>query len=562
MRDGVTLYADVYRPNAEGKYPIILIRTPYDKTNIAMGMGNQLHPVHAAQRGYVVLMQDVRGMFSSQGTFDALTVEKNDGYDTVQWAAKLPYSDGRVGMFGGSYTGVTQIAAAASGAAPLLAITPRHTAANYYRGWTYQDGAFLLGFNILWTVTLSMGEIASKDLRPEEKTRQRDLLAAASDGFREVAAGLPLEKADVFASIGRASYFNDWLKHPAYDQYWKEIDFSRDFAGMRVAGLHFAGWYDIFLRGTIENYLGMLKSGRPQRLVIGPWVHGTDFGSRIGEWDSGYRSQGSALGVEAMQFRWFDHWLKGVENGAEKDPPVMVYVMGENRWREEQGWPLARALSTKFYLHSGGHANTRNGDGVLSVEPPASERPDAYVYDPMDPVPTRGGATTGTYPAALNDGVFDQRTVEDRDDVLVYSTPALSEDTEVTGPILLNLFASTSAIDTDFTAKLVDVHPDGYAAILCDGIIRGRYRVSFERAEILKPDGATEFTVDLTATSNLFKKGHQIRLEVSSSNFPKFDRNLNTGADYAGDAKVKAASQKVFHDGAHPSCLVLPIVPR
>ncbi len=563
MRDGVTLYADVYRPNAEGKFPVILMRTPYDKTNIALGMGNQLHPVHAAQRGYAVLIQDVRGMFSSGGTFDALTVEADDGYDTVQWAAKLPYSSGRVGMFGGSYTGVTQITAAAGAPAPLVAITPRHTTANYYRGWTYQDGAFLLGFNILWTITLSMGELASKDLRPEEKSRQKELLAEASDNFRELAARLPLEKTDVFCALGRASYFRDWLEHQSYDQYWRNIDFTRRFGEMKVAGLHFAGWYDIFLRGTIENYTGLTaKSSMPQKLVIGPWVHGTDFGSRIGEWDSGFKSQGSTFGVEAMQLRWFDHWLKGMDNGAEKGAPVMLYVMGENRWREEKEWPLARALSTKYYLRSGGHANTRNGDGFLSVEAPAEERPDAYVYDPMDPVPTRGGATTGTYPAALNDGVFDQRTIEDRDDVLVYSTPVLSDDREVTGPVTLTLFASTSEIDTDFTAKLADVHSDGYAAILCDGIIRGRYRTSFEKAEMLKPNSPTEFTIDLTATSNLFKKGHQIRLEVSSSNFPKFDRNLNTGADYAKDGKVNVASQKVFHDAVHPSCLVLPIVPR
>lgn len=563
MRDGVVLYSDVYRPNTEGRFPVLIIRTPYDKDNVALAIGNQIHPVHAAQRGYVVLMQDVRGMFSSRGTFEPFTHEMTDGHDTIQWAAGLPYSNGKVGMFGGSYTGVTQILAAMGHPSPLIAVTARHTAANYYRDWTYQDGAFMLGFNILWTITLSMGELASQSLSIQEKTRQKAFLAEASDSFREVSSRLPVERTDVFKEIGRAHYYQEWLEHPSYDRYWENVDASRHFHEMKVAGLHLAGWYDIFLRGTIENYVGMAsRSGKPQKLVVGPWIHGTDFGSRIGEWDSGYMSQGSALGVESLQFRWFDRWLKGVENGIENEPPVLIYVMGENRWRQENEWPLSRAIRTRFYLRSGGSANSLSGDGALTTGPGADGPPDTFTYDPLNPVPTRGGATTGTYPAALNDGVFDQREVEKRSDVLVYTSDTLERDTEVTGPVTLTLFASSSQVDTDFTAKLVDVHPDGYAWNLCDGILRARFRESLERPELLTPERVYQLTIDLVATSNLFKKGHRIRLEVSSSNFPKFDRNLNTGRDYSKVAEVKTASQTVLHDAQHPSCLVLPIVVR
>lgn len=562
MRDGKILYSDVYRPDAEGRFPVLLIRTPYDKDNITSGIGFQIHPVHAAEKGYVVLTQDVRGMFTSEGTFDALNQEEKDGYDTIKWAAGLPYSTGRVGMFGGSYTGVTQMLAAMSKPPELMAITPRQTTANYYRGWTYQDGALLLGFDILWTITLCMGELASAKLTPEEKARQRKALALASDRFREVSSRLPLEKANVFDALNRAPYFGDWLDHPSYDQYWAKIDATKRFAEMSVPGLHIAGWYDIFLRGTLENFVGMLKSGKPQKLVIGPWLHGTDLGSRIGEWDSGYESQGSVVGIESMQLRWFDRWLKGVENGIDKGPPVLVYVMGENKWREENEWPLARTVYTRYHLESSGHANSLMGDGTLVTELPKTERRDVFVYDPTNPVPTKGGATTGTYPAALNDGVFDQQDLERRYDVLVYTTPLLEREMEVTGPVRLTLFASSSQVDTDFTGKLVDVRPDGYARILCDGIIRGRYRESFERPKPLSPGMVTGFSIDLTATSILFERGHRIRLEVSSSNFPKYDRNLNTGSDYSRDPEVKTALQTVYHGPAHPSCLTLPIIPR
>jgi uncharacterized protein len=562
MRDGVTLYSDVYRPNAEGKFPVLLIRTPYDKDNIGLAIGNQVHPVHAAQRGYVVLMQDVRGMFTSQGNFDALNQEVNDGYDTVRWAAALPYSNGKVGMFGGSYTGVTQILAAMAKPPELAAITPRHTSANYYRCWIYQDGALLLGFDLLWTITLCMGEIASANLPAEEKARQKKVLALASDNFREVSSRVPLEKTNVFETLGRAPYFREWLDHPSYDQYWAKTDAAKTLPEVKVPGLHFAGWYDIFLRGTIENYVGMVKSGKPQKLVIGPWVHGTDFGSRIGEWDSGFVSQGGVLGVEAMQLRWFDRWLKGLENGVENEPPVMIYVMGENRWREEKEWPLARTTYTKYYLQSGGRANSLVGDGVLAEEPSRLEQRDIFVYDPMNPVPTKGGATTGTYPAALNDGVFDQQDIERRYDILVYTSSVVEKDTEVTGHVKLSMFASSSQADTDFTAKLVDVHPDGYARNVCDGILRARYRESFERPKPLIPGNVYELNVDLTATSMLFARGHRIRLEISSSNFPKFDRNLNTGASYSRDGVVKTALQTVYHSPQYPSCLILPIIPR
>jgi putative CocE/NonD family hydrolase len=297
------------------------------------------------------------------------------------------------------------------------------------------------------------------------------------------------------------------------------------------------------------------------RLIIGPWFHSIMWPSIAGEVDYGVRAQGLAIDLEGIILRWFDHWLKGIDTGMLQEPPVKLFVMGENVWRDEQEWPLARARYTTYYFHSGGRANTRHGDGVLSVESPGHEPADYYLYDPRHPVPTRGGALC-CWEAAVPGGAFDQRAVEERPDVLVYSTPPLPQAVEVTGPIVVTLWASSSAIDTDFTAKLVDVEPSGYARNLTDGIIRARYRQTTARPTLIEPEKVYEYTIDLWATSNLFKAGHRIRVEVSSSNFPRFDRNPNTGRPFGQDAELRPAAQTIWHDADHPSHIVLPIVPR
>ncbi len=567
MRDGTILYADVYRPAAGGPVPVLLTRTPYDKSLVG-ALGNTLDPLRAARAGYAVVVQDTRGRWASEGEFYAFRHEAADGYDTVEWCAAQPWSTGKVGMFGRSYVGLTQWQAALARPPHLTAIVPTITAADYHEGWTYQGGAFELGFNLSWTLnTLATNTLwRRRETIPNfeevwaENTAAVDCLSCR---FRD----LPLVDFAPLKVADCAPYYFDWLAHPDYDDYWRQLDVSAHHDQIAVPALNVGGWYDIFLGGTIANYLGVREKGATpaarsgQKLLIGPWAHQAPFVNPVGDADFGRMSAQATIDLDAIHLRFYDYWLKGERNGLDDEPPVRIFVMGENVWRDENEWPLARAQNLPYYLHSGGHANSLRGDGVLSVDTPTSEPPDYYLYDPRDPVPTRGGPLC-CYPAALPIGAFDQRDVEERADVLVYNTAPLARDLEVTGPILVTLFAASSAPDTDFTAKLVDVFPDGYARNLTDGIIRARYRTSRERPTLLEPGRVDEYTIDLWATSNLFKAGHRIRLEISSSNFPRFDRNPNTGHAFGQDAELRPALQTILHDADHPSRVVLPVVPR
>jgi putative CocE/NonD family hydrolase len=334
-----------------------------------------------------------------------------------------------------------------------------------------------------------------------------------------------------------------------------------------VPACNVGGWYDIFLGGTIRNYLGMRENGgspnarQGQKLILGPWHHTLPLNNLVGEVNYGLSSTAVGADLDGMHIRWFDYWLKGKQNGLLEEPPVRIFVMGENTWRTENEWPLARTQYTKYYLHSNGNAKSLRGDGSLSPERPRSEPADVYVSDPRNPVPTKGGGLC-CWPAAVPGGAFDQRPVEERSDVLVYTTPVLEHDVEVTGPISVTLYAATSAVDTDFTAKLVDVHPDGYARNLTDSIIRGRYRETRKTAQLLTPGEVYEYTIDLWAISNVFKAGHCIRVEIASSNFPRFDRNPQTGEPSGEASRLEPALQHVFHDETQPSHIVLPIIPR
>ena len=565
MRDGVVLYADVYRPDSPGPFPVALQRTPYDKGSA--GSMTNLDPMKAARNGYAVVIQDTRGRYTSEGEFYAFRDEINDGYDTVEWAAAQPWSTGKVGMYGASYVGATQWLAAVARPPHLAAIVPNVTASNYHEGWAYQGGAFELGFNVSWTLlqlTLAnFGAISStKDVAAE---RRQELISAVNDmevSFRH----LPTKDLPQLQG-GLADYYYDWLAHPEFDDYWKNLCIEDNHPRLGVPACNIGGWYDIFLGGTIRNFLGMRANGgsddarRGQKLLIGPWQHGSRGGSVVGDHYFGIAADAMAADLDGVHFRWFDYWLKGINNGVLDEPPVRVFVMGDNAWRDEQEWPLARAQNTGYYLHSQGKANSSHGDGSLSPEPPGQEPPDVYLYNPADPVPTRGGGLCCNPYFAAN-GAFDQQEIEARPDVLVYSTPPLERDLEVTGPVTVTLWAATSQTDTDFTAKLVDVCEDGCARNLTDGIIRARYRNSSSHPSFLEPGRAYEFTIDLWATSNVFQRGHSIRVEISSSNFPRFDRNTNTGNVIAGDAEFKPALQTVMHDAQHPSRITLPVVPR
>lgn len=566
MRDGTLLYADIYRPDGPGPFPVLLQRTPYDK-HMPLSL-SMLDPLKAARHGYVVVIQDTRGRYTSGGEFYAFRDDIHDGYDTVEWAASQPWSSGKVGMYGNSYVGATQWQAAKACPPHLEAIAPRVTASNYHEGWTYQGGAFALGFNVSWTMgNLTLANFQRIAARKPVPQGSRGKLAQAVDAMEAAFRFLPLQ-AFPHLQDGLADYFYDWLAHPDYDDYWKHLSIEEAHARMTVPALNIGGWYDIFLGGTIRNYLGMREQGateaarRGQKLLIGPWQHGGSRGPGIaGDHYFGLGSDPLAIDLDGVLLRWFDYWLKGDNTGIMDDPPVRIFVMGDNVWRDEQEWPLARAQSVNYYFHSQGQANSTNGNGTLSPQPPGDEPPDVFLYNPADPVPTRGG------PLCCNayfmaGGAYDQQEIERRQDVLVYSTPPLERDVEVTGPIMVTLWASTSAPDTDFTAKLVDVCEHGCARNLTDGIIRARYRDAKSTPSLIEPGRAYGYTIDLWATSNVFKAGHRIRVEVSSSNFPRFDRNTNTGKRIAEDTELKPALQTILHSAQYPSHITLPIVPR
>ncbi len=565
MRDGVTLRADVTRPDTDQRLPVVLVRLPYGKSMLSMQTYAEANRLALA--GYAVVHQDTRGRFASEGEFYPFRDEARDGFDTVEWCAAQTWSNGNVGMTGGSYFGATQWLAATAKPPHLKAIFPIVTASDYYDGWTYRGGALHLGFALLWALLLSPDTALRQGRAVGDGSQRVAELLRAVDGVQDLYRRLPLREMPELERT--APYFFDWLEHESLDGYWRQWRIAERYEQIDVPAFHVGGWYDLFLGGTLENYLGMKERGgggvarANQRLLIGPWAHGAYSGA-YAEYTHGSAGDLAFMNIAGMQIRWFDRWLKGIDNGVDREPPVRLFVMGENAWRDENEWPLARTRFTPYYLHSDGHANTAAGNGTLSVEPAAGEPPDVFRYDPRDPVPTVGGTTflPGLYIAA-NAGPRDQRPVESRSDVLVYSTPRLAADIEVTGPVEVVLYASTTAPDTDWTATLVDMHPDGYARILCDGILRARYRHGFEKAEPVQPGAVEEYVIDLWATSNLFRAGHRIGLEISSSNFPHFDRNLNTGGKLGTETleEARPALQTVYHDAAHPSHVLLPIVP-
>ena len=450
-------------------------------------------------------------------------------------------------MAGSSYAGNVQWQAAAMGSRYLKAIVPRVIGNNLYESPHYQGGAFQLNWSATWTFRVAGRTWQTIDLY----------------NWDQLFSTLPLK--DLPKAGGRdIAFYQEWLEHPEYDDYWKALAIDERYEDIKVPVLQIGGWYDFFAAGTFNNFVGMRERGgsevarKNHGAIVGPWIHRASMFTHAGEVDFGRES---VLDLEELELRWFDHWLKGISNGADQDPPLRLFVMGANQWRDEHEWPLARTRFTPYYFHSGGGANSLMGDGALSTQPPVDEPPDRYVYDPAFATPTRGGCNCCN-PEIVDWGAFDQRAVEHRDDVLVYTSEPLEGDLEVTGPVVAKVYASTDVTDTDFTAKLVDVYPDGYAVNLCDGIIRGRYRESTSAQKLLEPGADYEFTIDLWPTSNVFLKGHRIRVDIASANFPRFDRNPNTGNKFGRDAEIKVAQQQVYHDGARASHILLPVVPE
>lgn len=564
MRDGVVLRADVFRPEPEGRYPVLLTRTPYGKSvaNLAYGW---LQPIRPASEGYVVIVQDVRGRFESEGTFNPFHQELNDGFDTVEWAARQPWSNGRVGMYGLSYFGATQWLAAAAQPPNLQAIFPALTASDYYDGWTYQGGAFELGFNLTWVgALLALSDVPRSSLSPEQ-TQQ--LLAGLYKVVFDHWPALhhqPLRDLPAFAHDVVAPYYKQWLDHPTRDDFWAPITIEDAHPRIHVPAYNLGGWFDLFIRGTLRNYTGMRTNGATevarsgQKLIVGPWSHGATLTAITGQTVFGPAAQ---LLLEDLHMTWFDHWLRDSDNGVDREPPVRVFAMGTNAWNTFSDWPPAESRPTSYYFHSNGGAATARGDGVLSTDPPGDERSDNFVYDPLNPCPTVGGALF-PFPLDVPPGQFDQARVEARPDVLCYTSAPLDRDTEVTGAVEVRLWAASTARDTDFTAKLVDVLPDGTPLNLIDGILRGRYHEGFDKIALLDPGTPVELHIDLAGVSNVFQRGHRIRVEISSSNFPRFDRNTNTGGLIATDTANIVAMNTVLHDRRYPSQVILPVIHR
>lgn len=564
MRDGTTLRADVWLPDSSGRWPVLLERTPYDRSSSFMSQHVVgLEALRALDAGFAVVIQDTRGRFGSEGTFDPFTHEADDGEDTVAWVRRQGFSDGRVAMFGASYIGATQMLAASRQPEGLQAVAPQLTASEYYEGWTYSGGAFQLGFAALWVID----SLAGPDL---------DRRSALPPGTREAFEELRRSPAAAFehlpteaAAMARvAPYWRDWVGHPERDAFWAAIDPSASFLHMGVAGLHIGGWYDLFLEGTLRNYLGLRREAATewargnQYLVVGPWSHGNPSDWQGDLWH-GYDAAAAALDLTAVHLEFFRATLG---SRPPELPRVRLFTTGVDKWQEADDWPVPGARQEALYLDSDGQAATPGRSGELAPTPPTGDAPgDTWISDPMSPVPTCGGPTF--LPGLLlgrNSGPKDQAAIEARPDVAVYTGPVLGHDMEVTGEVVLELYAATDGTDCDWTARLVDVAPDGTSRGIVDGVLRARYRHGLDRPTPLVPGSPELFRVALGSVSHVFKAGHRARLQVASSNFPRFDRNPQAFVPVASAPAetFRVARQTVFHDAHRPSRLLLPVRPR
>ncbi len=582
MRDGVQLATDLYFPaqngqRLEGRFPAILERTPYNKSNAVNPWAS-----YYAARGYVAIAQDTRGRYASAGVWHMLTDDAADGFDTASWIVRQPWSDGSFATIGTSYPGGTQHALAISNPPGLKAMVPVDAVANAGYFGMRNGGAFELRFmNWIFTIGAPVGSREARD------PSTRMVLEEAGKNVRQYLQALPIKKD--MTPLRLAPEYEDWLVfalgHGENDGYWKQPGFGvidQMSAYKDIPVYLIGGWYDSWGRQTTMNYMALSKTKKsPQKMILGPWIHGAHSRSAHGQVDFG---AGAAIDGLEFRLRWYDRWLRNIQNGAENDAKVKIFVMGGGsetrtpegrhlhggRWRDENEWPLARTKFTPYYLHH---------DGMLTTEMPGeAEAHISYDFDPRNPVPTIGGNISSGNGIMLQ-GAWDQRCgdhvwnckdslpLSARRDVLVFMTPPLKEDVEITGPIDVKLWASSSALDTDFTAKLIDVHPPspdfsgGIDMNLEDGIIRARFRDSLEKQVLMKPGTIYPFTVQLYPTSNVFKAGHRIRLDISSSNFPRFDVNPNTGEPLNQNRRMVVATNTIHLDRNHPSHVILPIIP-
>ena len=598
MRDGVRLACDIYRPTSngvpvEGKFPVIMERTPYGKATVEF-WANYFVP-----RGYIAVGQDVRGRYASEGMWRPFRDDGQDGYDTAAWIGQQSWFDGNIGTVGTSYPGGTQHALALADPPYLKTMIPADSMSDFGLYGVRHNGAFEMRWmNWIFNIGGPAGSHESRD--PET----RDVLLKLGEQVREYARGMPLRRGT--SPLKLIPEYEDWLveamSHGDYDDYWKNsgddvVAHVADYKDIPV--YHLGGWYDSWGTQVANlNYVTLSKNKHSlQRLIMGPWTHGGRTRSFAGNAEFG---PDAALDFMQFEQRWLDRWLKGMDSGVDREPRVRIFVMGGGdahrtpdgrifvggHWRNESEWPLARTAATPYYLHA---------NGALSPDKPGGEPPSSYQFDPRHPVPTIGGNISshnaplshhntieraGDSENLMEQGAYDQRcrlelwTCDDtrplsaRDDVLVFQTPPLETEIEVTGRLIVKLWASSSAPDTDFTAKLIDVYPPnrdfpaGVDLNIADSIVRARYRNSLEHAEMMAPGQVYAFTMEMYPTSLVFNKGHRIRVDVSSSNFPRFDVNPNTGEPLNDNRRWAIAVNTIYHDAEHPSHIVLPLIPR
>ncbi len=549
MRDGTLLYADVHLPSGQGPFPALLERTPYSKDNspeVQVGA-----PSYFAAAGYAVVIQDVRGRFQSAGQYAPFRDDgwgaNRDGLDTVEWIAAQPWCNGQVGTMGGSYSGATQYLLAPTRPPHLRAMVVREASADFHAEWVYHGGAFELAFMLGWTLEWAYKDLARLTDGHSYPERQR-ILEQARAAIESWQRQLPLNPNPLL--VGLADWYNDYLAHPDDGPFWWQWNIEQQHSEIETPICHLGGWFDIFLNGTLKNFAGLRANARTdaarraQRLIIGPWVHGPwNLPNPIqGEVDFG---PAAARDYNDLRLPWFDYWLKGSENGVLAEPPVQLFVMGENRWRGADDYPLPNTRYTPWYLRQAGRLDP--------LAPSGAELADSYDYDPADPVPTRGGNTLN-----LPGGAFDQRPVEAR--CLTYTSDSLPADLTIIGNVRCVLYASSSALDTDWVVRLTDVHPDGFSRLLCDGILRARYRESWTTPSLLVPQQVYEFVVDLWATANTFLAGHRLRVAITSSSFPRFDRNLNTGGVFGSETIGQVARNTIYHALGRASHIILPVI--
>jgi uncharacterized protein len=553
MRDGVGLAIDLVWPPGNGPFPVILIRTPYDKVlqrdaapDVRQGIPYDGNFVSALlDRGYVLAVADVRGRFNSDGDWDPYFNEREDGYDTVAWIASQHWCDGNVGMIGRSYVGYTQWMAAADAPPALKAIVPIGAQRDLFRSFPVVNGSFMV----------PMGELLLKMGRRSYQIR--DFMTNVLDGMEPYFETLPLIDLPKAAGTSTPRWWDQMMHHPNFDAFWQRGSYDQFWTQITAPALNVTGWYDLTLDGALANFVGMRQNGGTmaarsgQRLIVGPWAHWVNVSTALSGFDFG---ADAVIDLGGYILRFYDHWLKGVPSALEDEKPVHLFVMGANEWWAEDDWPPPQTRPLHLYLHSGGRANGLSGDGTLSAQLPALEEPDRYRYDPLDPVRSAW---------SMHDGPIDDRDATDCADVLCFTSDPIEVPLDVVGQLSFVLYASSSARDTDWHVRLVDVARDGYARFLSHGILRARFRRSLAEPALLTPGEPERFNIDLGATANRFLAGHRIRIEVTSSWFPRYDRNTNSGAlNNFLDAEPVVATQTIFHDHSRPSHAVLPVLDR